>query len=108
MIGAWRIEMRIEQIFAVVTRALVVAIVCEIRCVVSFAAALRLHARQLRSPLGMLCYAGSSMPSLLMHVGSEQSADCFAWRLGSGSKRGNSTDQLALATANCQERTARA
>jgi len=108
MIGAWRIEMRIEQIFAVVTRALVVAIVREIRCVVSFVAALHLHARQLRKPLGMLGYAGSNLTSPVMDDACQQWNDCLAWCLGSDRQRGNPTDQIALVTAHCQGNTARA
>ena len=95
--------MRIEQIFAVVTRTLVVAIVREIRCVVSFAAALRLHLWQLRMSLGMPSYSGTLPPTSDPDGGAED-ARCF--RLGG--KRGNKHGQFVLAMACCQPGTASA
>ena len=89
--------MRIEQIIAAVTRTLVNAIVREIRGVVSFVAALRLHLWQMRTSLGMPCYAGSITPSLRMDDSFDRAQCCSR-----GSKRGKQPGQPILATAKCQ------
>jgi hypothetical protein len=54
----WRFIMRIEQIIAVVARPVAIAIVREIKAVVSFVCDTRLHHLWLqRMPLGMPAYA---------------------------------------------------
>lgn len=99
--------MRIEQIIAAVARTLVVTIVREIRGVVSFVNASRLHQWQMRM-LGMPCYLSSLFSGDLTLSFDINDFDHRTRCLNHGSKRGSKPSQLMLAPANCQWNSARA
>lgn len=90
--------MRFEQIITAVTRPVVTATVREIKAVVTFANALRLHQWLQRMPLGMSTYLGSMPASPL---GGDGGWTC---QHGFDSKRGHLQAQPLLVPASCPSR----
>ena len=99
--------MRIEQIIATVARTLVVTNVREIRGVVAFVNASRLHLWQMRMQ-GMSCYLRSLFSGDLSLSFDINDFDHQARCLSHGSKRGIKPGQLMLAPVNCQWKNATA